>query len=52
MWFAPDEGAEELRREVQMKKTKGKKKDVIAHRKGCKVTGTGLSHYVLAEKKS
>ena len=29
-----------------------RKKDVIAHRKACKGAGTGLSHYILLEKKS
>lgn len=28
------------------------KKDVIAFRKACKANGTGLSHYILLEKKS
>ncbi len=27
------------------------KKAVIAYRKGCKAKGTGLSHYVLLDKK-
>ncbi|MBU4128579.1 modified peptide precursor CbpA [bacterium] len=26
------------------------KKDIIAHRKKCKASGTGLSHYVLEKK--
>ena len=35
-----------------MKKTKnGAKKDVIASRKKCVAKGTGLSHYVLLDKK-
>lgn len=29
-----------------------KKKEVIAYRKTCKSSGTGLSHYILLEKKS
>jgi modified peptide precursor CbpA len=33
------------------KKKSNKKKDVIATRKGCKATGTGLSHYVLMDAK-
>lgn len=33
-----------------MKKTK--RKDVIAIRKKCKAKGTGLSHYVLLDKKT
>ena len=28
------------------------KKDVIAYRKTCKATGTGLSHYILMDKKA
>jgi modified peptide precursor CbpA len=31
--------------------TKKKKKDVIATRKSCKPSGTGLSHYVLIDEK-
>lgn len=27
-------------------------KAVIAYRKGCKATGTGLSHYILMNRKS
>lgn len=34
-----------------MKKTKIKKRDVIAFRKKCKANGTGLSHYILLDKK-
>ena len=34
-----------------MKKTKVKK-DVIAYRKGCKAKGTGLSHYILMDRKA
>jgi len=37
--------------EKKMKKTP-KKKDVIAYRKTCKATGTGLSHYILMDKKA
>jgi modified peptide precursor CbpA len=33
----------------QVKKTK---KDVIAHRKSCQAKGTGLSHYILMDKKA
>jgi modified peptide precursor CbpA len=33
------------------KKKVSKKKDVIATRKGCKATGTGLSQYVLMDEK-
>jgi modified peptide precursor CbpA len=36
-----------------MKKTAKKQlKDVIARRKCCKADGTGLSHYILMDKKS
>ncbi|MGA2031523.1 MAG: modified peptide precursor CbpA [Thermoguttaceae bacterium] len=31
---------------------KSVKKDVIAHRKSCKAKGTGLSHYILMDKKA
>lgn len=34
------------------KTTKKQKKDVIAYRKSCKATGTGLSHYILMDKKA
>ena len=34
----------------QAKKTT--KKDVIAHRKSCQAKGTGLSHYILMDKKA
>ncbi len=35
-----------------MKKADSKaKKSVIASRKGCKPNGTGLSHYILLDKK-
>jgi modified peptide precursor CbpA len=33
------------------KKGRRAKKDVIAYRKKCKANGTGLSHYVLLDKK-
>ena len=33
-------------------KTNTKEKDVIAYRKSCKAEGTGLSHYVLMDKKA
>ena len=37
-----------------MKKNETKKpqKDVIARRKSCKADGTGLSHYILMDKKN
>ena len=34
-----------------MKKSK-KKADVIAYRKSCKAKGTGLSHYILMDRKA
>ena len=33
------------------KSVKRVEKDVIAYRKKCKVNGTGLSHYILMDKK-
>jgi modified peptide precursor CbpA len=36
---------------MHMKKKKAKK-DVIAYRKGCKAKGTGLSHYILMDRKA
>ncbi|MBI4788833.1 MAG: modified peptide precursor CbpA [Chloroflexi bacterium] len=35
-----------------MTKNKTKKKAVIAYRKACKASGTGLSHFILMGKKS
>lgn len=32
--------------------TKQEKGDVIAYRKGCKAEGTGLSHYILMDRKA
>jgi modified peptide precursor CbpA len=32
-------------------KKETKKEDVIAYRKACKAEGTGLSHYILMDKK-
>lgn len=38
---------------IEMAKKERKiKKDIIAHRKKCKASGAGLSHYVLLEKES
>ncbi len=31
---------------------KSSKQAVIAYRKGCKAKGTGLSHYILMDKKA
>jgi modified peptide precursor CbpA len=33
-------------------KKKKAKKNVIAYRKGCKAKGTGLSHYILMDRKA
>ena len=33
-------------------KVKKAKADVIAYRKGCKAKGTGLSHYILMDRKA
>ncbi|MCL5985229.1 MAG: modified peptide precursor CbpA [Actinobacteria bacterium] len=33
------------------KSVKRTEKDVIAYRKKCKANGTGLSHYILMDKK-
>ncbi len=33
-------------------KKKETKKNVIAYRKTCKANGTGLSHYILMDKKA
>ena len=43
-----------LERNTKMKKNETKKpqKDVIARRKSCKADGTGLSHYILMDKKN
>ena len=38
-----------MKKQTQPKKTQ---KDVIAHRKCCKTDGTGLSHYILMDKKA
>jgi modified peptide precursor CbpA len=39
------------RKEQRMKKGKAVK-DVIAYRKSCKAKGTGLSHYILMDRKA
>jgi modified peptide precursor CbpA len=38
-----------MKKEVKTKETK---KPVIAFRKTCKAKGTGLSHYILMDKKA
>ena len=35
----------------EVKKETTKKKEVIAYRKACKTEGTGLSHYILMDRK-
>lgn len=35
-----------------MKETRKNRNDVIASRKTCKTEGTGLSHYILVDKKA
>jgi len=37
---------------MKKNETKKSQKDVIAHRKSCKADGTGLSHYILMDKKT
>lgn len=38
---------------METKQTKeDAKQDVIAYRKGCKAEGTGLSHYILMDRKT
>lgn len=34
-----------------MKQKQNKKQDIIASRKSCDANGTGLSHYILVDKK-
>jgi modified peptide precursor CbpA len=36
---------------MNMKEKKVRKEDVIAYRKGCEAKGTGLSHYILMDRK-
>ena len=38
--------------EVETKKEKQVQEEVIAYRKGCKAEGTGLSHYILMDRKA
>jgi modified peptide precursor CbpA len=40
-----------FRKEATMKTSKADKK-VIAYRKTCKAKGTGLSHYILTDRKA
>ena len=37
---------------METKQEKQVKEDVIAYRKGCKAEGTGLSHYILMDRKA
>ena len=39
-------------RKMKNKPQKAPKKDVIAYRKTCQAKGTGLSHYILMDKKA
>jgi len=39
-------------KKVKAAKKTGVKKDVIASRKSCDASGTGLSHYILMDRKS
>ncbi len=41
----------ETKQEVRAGKRSAEKKEVIAFRKACKATGTGLSHYILMDRK-
>jgi modified peptide precursor CbpA len=38
--------------EMEAKQKKQAKEDVIAYRKGCSAEGTGLSHYILMDRKT
>ena len=42
----------ERRMDMETKQEKQAKEDVIAYRKGCKAEGTGLSHYILMDRKA
>jgi modified peptide precursor CbpA len=42
----------ERRMEMETKQEKQAKEEVIAYRKGCKAEGTGLSHYILMDRKA
>ena len=37
---------------MKAKKEKKEKKEVIAYRKWCNARGTGLSHYILMDRKA
>lgn len=41
-----------IERRMDMKEKKAVKEDVIAYRKGCEARGTGLSHYILMDRKA
>jgi modified peptide precursor CbpA len=41
----------ESKRVVMETVVKADKKEIISHRKACDATGTGLSHYILMDKK-
>ena len=40
------------RKEKRHEEAKKAKKDVIAYRKTCQAKGTGLSHYILMDRKA
>jgi len=40
------------KRRMNMKEKKVRKEDVIAYRMGCEAKGTGLSHYILMDRKA
>jgi modified peptide precursor CbpA len=50
--FRQSQHNEEDMNKAAPKKAATAKKDVVACRKSCKAKGTGLSHYILADKKS
>jgi len=41
-----------MNKEKKKTTAKEKQKDVVAYRKSCKPKGTGLSHYILMDKKT
>jgi len=40
-----------MEKKQEKKKQAREKEEVIAYRKGCKAEGTGLSHYILMDRK-
>ena len=51
-WSGEGRTAEREKHEEHTQESAPKKKDVIAYRKTCKAKGTGLSHYILMDKKA